>query len=111
MSIDPVCGIEMDKDLGVDYIYKGNTYYFCSEGCKRIFVKKPKKYAKQEILCLSSTLAGFHDDLKYSQLKKSVNAPIKRNQCTLKIIIYTMQTVNDAYTLGNVLDFKSMLGG
>jgi YHS domain-containing protein len=46
MSVDPVCGIEMDKELGVDYIYKGNTYYFCSEGCKRIFVKKPKKYAK-----------------------------------------------------------------
>jgi YHS domain-containing protein len=46
MSVDPVCGIEMDKELGVGYIYNGNTYYFCSEGCKRIFVKKPRKYAK-----------------------------------------------------------------
>ncbi|HJT47252.1 MAG TPA: YHS domain-containing protein [Nitrososphaeraceae archaeon] len=46
MSIDPVCGIEMDKELGVDYTYKGNVYYFCSEGCKRIFIKKPRKYAK-----------------------------------------------------------------
>ncbi|MGH9993223.1 MAG: YHS domain-containing protein, partial [Nitrososphaera sp.] len=26
--------------------HRGRTYYFCCEGCKRIFVKKPGKYSK-----------------------------------------------------------------
>ena len=46
MPVDPVCGIEMDQELAVSHDHKGKTYYFCCEGCKRIFVKKPGKYSK-----------------------------------------------------------------
>src|SRR5919202_305335 len=46
MPVDPVCGIEMDQELAVSHDHNGKTYYFCCEGCKRIFVKKPKKYSK-----------------------------------------------------------------
>ncbi len=46
VPVDPVCGIEMDQELAVSHEHNGKTYYFCCEGCKRIFVKKPGKYSK-----------------------------------------------------------------
>jgi YHS domain-containing protein len=46
MPVDPVCGIEMDERLAVNYEHEGDIYYFCCEGCKRIFIRKPKKYAR-----------------------------------------------------------------
>jgi len=44
MPIDPVCGIEMDEDLAISLEYDKKKYYFCCEGCKGIFIRKPKKY-------------------------------------------------------------------
>jgi YHS domain-containing protein len=44
--VDPVCGIEMDQELAVSHEYHGKTYFFCCEGCKHIFMKKPGKYSK-----------------------------------------------------------------
>jgi YHS domain-containing protein len=44
MPIDPVCGIEMDEDLAVTLEHKNKKYFFCCEGCKGIFKRKPKKY-------------------------------------------------------------------
>ncbi|NOJ30072.1 MAG: cation-transporting ATPase [Nitrososphaeraceae archaeon] len=46
MPIDPVCGIELDEELATIYKYNGEIYYFCCEGCKRIFIKKADKYTK-----------------------------------------------------------------
>ncbi len=45
MPIDPVCGIEMDEELATVLEFEGKVYFFCCEGCKRIFVKKPEKYS------------------------------------------------------------------
>ena len=45
MPIDPVCGIEMTEELTSVYEFKGKKYYFCCEGCKGIFSRKPKKYS------------------------------------------------------------------
>lgn len=51
MAKDPVCGMEVDekKPAGKSE-YNGQTYYFCSPGCKKSFDKEPKKYVgkKQE---------------------------------------------------------------
>jgi YHS domain-containing protein len=44
--IDPVCGIEMLQELAITHEHHGKTYYFCCEGCKRLFTKKPGKYSK-----------------------------------------------------------------
>ncbi|HVD20471.1 MAG TPA: YHS domain-containing protein [Nitrososphaera sp.] len=44
--IDPVCGIEMLQELAISHEHHGKTYYFCCEGCRRIFTKKPGKYSK-----------------------------------------------------------------
>jgi Cu+-exporting ATPase len=48
MAIDPVCGMSVDeKSAAATSSYKGKTYYFCSEDCKKIFDKQPDTYAKQ----------------------------------------------------------------
>ena len=46
MPVDPVCGIELDESLALPHEYDGKKYHFCCNGCRRIFIKKPKKYKK-----------------------------------------------------------------
>jgi YHS domain-containing protein len=46
MAKDPVCGMEVDeKKAAGKSEYQGQTYYFCSMGCKTTFDKEPQKYA------------------------------------------------------------------
>lgn len=46
MVKDPVCGMQIDpKSAAGKSEYKGQTYYFCSPGCKKTFDKDPEKYA------------------------------------------------------------------
>jgi Cu+-exporting ATPase len=45
MAKDPVCGMEVhEKEAAGKSEYKGQTYYFCSLGCKKAFEKEPEKY-------------------------------------------------------------------
>jgi Cu+-exporting ATPase len=42
---DPVCGMDIDPTTAAGTSgYKGQTYYFCSPGCKKSFDKDPEKY-------------------------------------------------------------------
>jgi len=42
---DPVCGMDIDPTTAAGTSqYKGQTYYFCSLGCKKSFDKDPEKY-------------------------------------------------------------------
>jgi YHS domain-containing protein len=42
---DVVCGMDVDpKTAAAKSEYQGQTYYFCSPGCKRAFDKEPQKY-------------------------------------------------------------------
>ena len=44
-AIDPVCGMTVDtEDAEYRSFQKGETYYFCSAGCKATFDKDPGKY-------------------------------------------------------------------
>lgn len=46
--IDVVCGMTVDTATAQHQsTYKGQTYYFCSSGCKRSFDKEPEKYLTQ----------------------------------------------------------------
>ena len=48
MSVtDPVCGLEFDEDLAIVHEYDEKKYYFCCNGCRKIFIKKPKKWKKR----------------------------------------------------------------
>lgn len=43
-SIDPVCGMQVNTETAEwKADYKGQTYYFCSPGCKRTFEKDPER--------------------------------------------------------------------
>jgi YHS domain-containing protein/uncharacterized membrane protein len=45
MAKDPVCGMQVDeKKAAGKSEYQGQTYYFCSPGCKVAFDKEPGKY-------------------------------------------------------------------
>lgn len=43
-AIDPVCGMEVDTDTDLRVEHDGETYYFCSRGCKLDFEDDPEKY-------------------------------------------------------------------
>ena len=42
---DPVCNMEVDEqNAKARSQYQGQTYYFCSEGCKQKFDQRPDQY-------------------------------------------------------------------
>ncbi len=46
MAKDPVCGTDVDERYAAAVTeYQGQTYYFCSPDCKRVFDQEPQKYA------------------------------------------------------------------
>lgn len=46
-EMDRVCGMWMDiKDNRLTSVYKEETYYFCSEGCKAKFDHEPEYYRR-----------------------------------------------------------------
>lgn len=46
---DPVCGMDVDPATAAGTSeYKGQTYYFCSPGCKKAFDANPEKYVGKE---------------------------------------------------------------
>jgi YHS domain-containing protein len=49
--VDPVCGMTISKSQAkATFEYQGETYYFCSTGCKDRFAKEPEKYvAKMKV--------------------------------------------------------------
>ena len=48
MAIDPVCGMQVDPATAAGSSeYKGQTYYFCSIGCKKQFDRNPEQFVGQ----------------------------------------------------------------
>ncbi len=42
---DLVCGMTVDSETATQKSeYQGQTYYFCSPGCKRSFDREPQRY-------------------------------------------------------------------
>ncbi|MFN3742835.1 MAG: YHS domain-containing protein [Anaerolineales bacterium] len=49
MHKDPVCGMDVDPATAAGKSeYNGQTYYFCSPGCKKAFDTNPEKYLGKE---------------------------------------------------------------
>lgn len=45
---DPICGMQIDESKAAGQSeHQGQTYYFCSPGCKRKFDENPDQYAGQ----------------------------------------------------------------
>lgn len=45
-KVCPVCGRTASDSVSTEY--KGKTYNFCCENCKKDFLKSPEKYIKAE---------------------------------------------------------------
>ncbi len=46
--VDPICGMTVrEGPNAITYEYKGETYYFCSPGCKREFERDPEKALRE----------------------------------------------------------------
>ena len=44
-QVDPVCKMQVDEETAAGSSeYEGQTYYFCSEVCKRTFDENPEQY-------------------------------------------------------------------
>ena len=44
---DPVCGMEITAEDAADSVeYEGETYYFCSPGCRAAFEAAPERYVR-----------------------------------------------------------------
>jgi YHS domain-containing protein len=42
---DPVCGMEIDPERAATSVqHEGQTFYFCSPGCKAAFDNDPARY-------------------------------------------------------------------
>lgn len=46
MPTDPACYMTVDEDTPYTTVYKGETFYFCTDFCRRKFDENPGKYAK-----------------------------------------------------------------
>ncbi len=45
---DPVCGMNVDeRKAAATSEYRGQTYYFCSKGCKAAFDKDPERFVSK----------------------------------------------------------------
>ena len=45
MATDPVCGMKVDIGArGPSFDHRGETYYFCSAGCRTKFAADPERY-------------------------------------------------------------------
>ena len=46
MAKDPVCGMQINEQQAAEESeYQGQTFYFCSLGCKQQFDQKPDRFA------------------------------------------------------------------
>lgn len=44
MAKDPVCGMQVNEPAPFKSEHMGQTFYFCSQGCKSNFDSNPMKY-------------------------------------------------------------------
>jgi P-type Cu+ transporter len=48
MARDPVCGMQVNEQQAAGTsAYQGETYYFCSPGCKQRFDQNPERYTSE----------------------------------------------------------------
>jgi trehalose synthase len=43
---DPVCGMRVDPQKALEYVYRGESYHFCSESCREQFKATPEYFLR-----------------------------------------------------------------
>jgi len=81
MAKDVVCGMEVDeaRPAGTS-VFKGRTYYFCSQGCKKKFDANPEFYLRPEA---AGAGRGTSGDNKHAppESRVKLDLPIKGMSC------------------------------
>jgi putative ABC transport system ATP-binding protein len=44
MATDPVCGMKIEQEKAVTTEWEGQSYYFCSRGCRNEFLEEPQQF-------------------------------------------------------------------
>jgi putative ABC transport system ATP-binding protein len=57
MATDPVCGMKVEREKAVATEWEGQSYYFCSQGCRNEFLEEPQQFLR-EIPLRNSHSAG-----------------------------------------------------
>ena len=59
---DPVCGMYVDTETAAHRSsFEGETYYFCSPGCKRTFDANPAHFAERDVPVQSADAPERHE--------------------------------------------------
>ncbi len=66
MPVDPVCGIELEENLALIHEHDGKKYYFCCNGCRKIFIKNQENGRK---IIRTDSFHTFYKTLCLIQLK------------------------------------------
>jgi YHS domain-containing protein len=112
MQTDPICGMQVDENTAqYKTEYKGNTYYFCAPGCKKIFDAEPEKYLKTGtsgirissiiIALLLLTLAGVYL-LESGKPQVDLLGPRVNSEAGIKITLTYSPDISDT----NSFDLK-----
>ena len=80
MAVDPVCGMMVDANAGKPtYEYKGETYRFCSEGCRRRFAKEPDRCLEgvvRGVKLARATIRNIKQNLFFAFVYNAIGVPI-----------------------------------
>jgi Cu+-exporting ATPase len=81
MAKDLVCGMDVDEaqPAGTS-IYKGQTYYFCSQGCRKKFEANPELYIKAEAAVAGPAMSREEKQVQPGNQEK-LNLPIEGMSC------------------------------
>lgn len=69
-AIDPVCGMTVDPKIAQKAEFGGETYYFCSAGCRAKFVADPGKYLKPPQPHLSTSSDAIYTCPMHPQIRQ-----------------------------------------
>ena len=48
-GVDPVCGMEVDREAALVVEYDGTRYLFCETACAATFREEPERWAQPEV--------------------------------------------------------------
>jgi P-type Cu+ transporter len=60
MKIDPICGMKVDETTALSAERDGETFWFCSEHCRKTFLAQPAATRPREIAAQADHNAGEH---------------------------------------------------
>jgi putative ABC transport system ATP-binding protein len=50
MTVDPVCGMNIERDKAFSTVWQGETIYFCARGCRDEFISAPEQFMVEHTL-------------------------------------------------------------